>query len=59
MLWVTFSSSGYSSLLLNWAAHVKQLGVRYLVVALDPNVAALCEKEDVSFLLHDSQVGKG
>ena len=59
MLWVTFSSSGYGSLLLNWAAHVKRLGLPYLVIALDPKVAALCEKEGVSYVLHDSQVGKG
>ena len=59
MLWVTFSSSGYGSLLLNWTAHVKRLGVPYLVIALDPKAAALSEEEDVIFLLHDSQVGKG
>ena len=59
MLWVTFSSSGYSSLLLNWAAHGKRLKLFYLVVALDSKVAALCEKEDITFLLHDNQVGKG
>jgi len=46
-------------MMLNWVAHVKQLGVPYLVVALDTKVARLCEKEDVFYLLHDSQVGKG
>jgi hypothetical protein len=58
-LWVTFSSSGYSNMLLNWVAHVEKLGVPYLVIALDPTVAKFCEEERVSYILHDNPVGKG